>query len=284
MRNAAQAILVMIGAALVAVGYNLFFIPHQLVSGGVAGVALLIYQIFELPVSLQVLIYNIPIMWWAWRDVGRKFLILTIVGIGAMTLALSLIPIHAAITDDPMLNAIFGGLVVGIGVGIAMRAGGSCGGLDVAAVAFNRRWSIPMGDIMLGFNGIIIFLAGMQGDLKSVLYTLIAIFVTGKMVDVVTSGTVKKTVMIVSPQADAIARRINADMGRGATMLDATGVYSQQTRHVIFCVVTRLELSQVKEIALGVDKAAFVVVLETDQVVGRFRNYNVLTRTTKPIA
>lgn len=284
MRNVMQAILVVVGAALVATGYNLFFIPHQLVSGGVAGVALLIYQIFGLPVGLQVLLYNIPILWWAWKDVGRKFLMLTIVGIVSMTIILSLIPIHPVITDDPMLNAIFGGLVVGIGVGIAMRAGGSCGGLDVAAVAFNRRWSIPMGDIMLGFNAIIIFLAGLQGDLKSVLYTLIAIFVTGKMVDVVTSGTVKKTVMVVSPQADAIARRINADMGRGATMLDATGAYSQESRHVIFCVVTRLELSQVKEIALGIDVNAFVVVLETDQVVGRFRNYNVLTRTTKPIA
>ncbi|HYF81088.1 MAG TPA: YitT family protein [Symbiobacteriaceae bacterium] len=284
MRNVMQAILVVVGAAMVAAGYNLFFIPHHLVSGGVAGVALLIYQLFKLPVGLQVLIYNIPILWWAWKDVGRKFLMLTIVGIGAMTLFLSLIPIRAVVVDDPMLNSIFGGLVVGLGVGIAMRAGGSCGGLDVAAVAFNRRWSIPMGDIMLGFNAIIIFLAGMQGDLKAVLYTLIAIFVNGKMVDVVTSGTVKKTVMIVSPQADAIARRINEDMGRGATMLDATGAYSQQTRHVIFCVVTRLELSQVKEIALGVDGAAFVVVLETDQVIGRFRNYNVLTRTTKPIS
>lgn len=284
MRNVVQAILVVVGAALVAAGYNLFFIPHHLVSGGVAGVALLVHLITGLPVSIQVLLYNIPILWWAWRDVGRKFLMLTIIGIGSMTLFLSLIPIQAVVVDDPLLNSIFGGLVVGMGVGIAMRAGGSSGGLDVAAVAFNRRFSIPMGDVMLGFNAIIIFLAGMQGDLKAVLYTLVAIFVNGKMVDVVTSGTVKKTVMIVSHEAEAIARRINEEMGRGATMLDATGAYSQQMRHVIFCVLTRLELGQVKEIALSVDRAAFVVVLETDQVIGRFRNYNVLTRTTKPIS
>lgn len=282
MRNVMQAILVVVGTALVAAGYNLFFMPHNLVSGGVAGVALLVWQMFKLPVGLQVLVYNIPILWWAWRDLGRKFLLLTVVGIGAMTLILTVMPVYAAVPDDPMLSAIFGGLLVGIGVGIAMRAGGSCGGLDVAAVAFNRRFSIPMGDIMLGFNAIVVVLAGMTGDLKSVLYTLISMFVTGKMVDVVTSGTVKKTIMIVSTQAEEISRRINAEMGRGATMLEAVGAYSQETRHMIFCVVTRLELSQVKEIALGIDPGAFVVVLDTDQVIGRFRSYNVLTRTTRP--
>ncbi|HWI60204.1 MAG TPA: YitT family protein [Symbiobacteriaceae bacterium] len=284
MRNVMQAILVVVGTALVAAGYNLFFLPHNLVSTGVAGVALLIYQLFKLPVGLQVLIYNIPILWWAWRDLGRKFLILTMVGIGSMTLIVTVLPIRAVIVDDPMLNAIFGGLLVGLGVGIAMRAGGSCGGLDVAAIAFNRRFSIPMGDIMLGFNAIVVALAGLTGDLKGVLYTLIAMFVTGKMVDVVTSGTVKKTVMIVSTQADEVARRINAEMGRGATMLEAVGAYSQETRHMIFCVVTRLELSQVKEITMAIDPSAFVVILDTDQVVGRFRQYNVLTRTTRPIA
>ena len=282
MRNVMQTILVVVGTALVAAGYNLFFMPHNLVSGGVAGVALLVWQMFKVPVGLQVLIYNIPILWWAWRDLGRKFLLLTLVGIGAMTLILTVMPVYAAVPDDPMLSAIFGGLLVGVGVGIAMRAGGSCGGLDVAAVAFNRRFSIPMGDVMLGFNAIVVVLAGMTGDLTSVLYTLISMFVTGKMVDVVTSGTVKKTVMIVSTQAEEISRRINAEMGRGATMLEATGAYSQETRHMIFCVVTRLELSQVKDIALGIDPGAFVVVLDTDQVIGRFRSYNVLTRTTRP--
>ncbi|HYF94261.1 MAG TPA: YitT family protein [Symbiobacteriaceae bacterium] len=282
MKYAAQAILVVIGSALVAVGFNYFFIPHSLVSGGVTGVALLVGQVFHLPVGLQVLIYNIPILWWAWRDLGRKFLILTLVGIGAMTLIITVVPVRAAIPDDAMLNAIFGGLVVGVGVGVAMRAGGSCGGLDVAAVAFNRRLSIPMGDVMLAFNAVILGLAALQGDLKTVLYTLIAMFVSGKMVDVITSGTVKKTVMIVSAHADEVAKRINADMGRGATMLEATGAYSQETRHMIFCVVTRLELAQVKEIALAVDRSAFVVVLDTDQVFGHFRQYSLLTRSTRP--
>jgi uncharacterized membrane-anchored protein YitT (DUF2179 family) len=284
MRNISQAIAVAFGAVLVAIGYNMFFMPHELVSGGVAGVALLVAQVFHVPVSLQVLVYNIPILWWAWRDVGRKFLFLTMAGIGALTLAVSLVPTRAAIPDDLMLNAIFGGLVVGIGVGIAMRAGGSCGGMDVAAVAVNRRFSIPMGDIMLAFNAIIIALAGMRGDLKSVLYTLIAMFVTGKMVDVVTSGTVKKTVMVVTSKAEALAKRINLEMGRGATVLDAMGAYSQASRNVMLCVVTRLELSQVKEIALAEDPGAFLVVLDTDQVVGRFRPYNMLTRSTKPTA
>jgi uncharacterized membrane-anchored protein YitT (DUF2179 family) len=284
MRMISQAIMVVIGAALVALGYNWFFMPHHLVSSGVAGLALLFAQLFGWSVGLQVFVYNIPILWWAWRDLGRRFLILTMVGIGALTLIVSLAPYRPVITDDPLLNAIFGGLVVGLGVGIAMRAGGSCGGMDVAAVAFNKRLSMPMGDVMLAFNTIVVAAAGMQGDLKVVLYTLVAMFVTGKMVDVVTSGTVKKTVLIITDHAADISRRINAEMGRGATLMEGTGAYSQSTRQVLLCVVTRLELSQVKDLVLAEDPVAFVVVLDTDQVMGRFRPYNVLTRTTKPIA
>jgi len=284
MRQMSQAVLVIFGSALVAVGYNLFFIPHDLVSGGVAGVALLLGQLFDWHVGLQVLLYNVPIMWWAWRDLGRKFLILTAVGIAALTFVVSLVPVKAVVPDDPMLNAIFGGIMVGLGVGLAMRAGGSCGGLDVAAVAFNRRFSIPMGDIMLAFNAIVVALAGISGDLKNVLYTLVAMFVTGKMVDAVTSGTVKKTVMVITADAEAVARRINAEMGRGATVLDATGAFSGESRQVLLVVITRLELSQVKDIVSGVDPRAFLVVLDTDQVVGRFRPYDVLKRATRPIA
>ena len=283
MRTFTQGLIVTIGAALVAIGYNWFFMPHHLVSTGVAGLALLFAQVFGWSVGLQVFLYNIPILWWAWRDLGRRFLILTIVGITALTGIVSLIPVRPVITDDPLLNAIFGGLVVGLGVGIAMRAGGSCGGMDVAAVAFNKRLSLPMGDVMLAFNTVVIAAAGLQGDLKVVLYTLVAMFVTGKMVDVVTSGTVKKTVLVISEQSTEVAKRVNAEMGRGATVVDGVGAYSQATRQVLLCVVTRLELSQVKEIVLAVDPKAFMVVLDTDQVVGRFRAYNVLTRSTKPI-
>jgi uncharacterized membrane-anchored protein YitT (DUF2179 family) len=279
-----QGILVGLGAVLVAIGYNLFFMPYNLVSGGIAGVALLAAQVFHIPVGLQVFVYNIPILWWAWRDLGRKFLTLTAVGIVVMTVAVSLVPNRAVVPGDPMLSSIFGGLLVGLGVGIAMRAGGSCGGMDVAAVAFNRRFSIPMGDIMLAFNAVIIVLAGLRGDLKAVLYTLIAMFVTGKMVDVVTAGTVKKTVMVITSRAEAVARRINAEMGRGATVMDGVGAYSQEARNVLMVVVTRLELSQVKELALGEDPSAFIVVLDTDQVVGRFRSYSMLTRSTRPTA
>ncbi|HYG56462.1 MAG TPA: YitT family protein, partial [Symbiobacteriaceae bacterium] len=149
MRIVGQAIMVILGSVLVAIGFNWFFVPHHLVSGGVSGLALFLKQAFGWHVGLQVLLYNIPILWWAWRDLGRRFLMLTLMGIGVLTLLLSVIPEKAVIIDDPMLNAIFGGIVVGAGVGLAMRAGGSCGGLDVAAVAFNRRFSIPMSDIML---------------------------------------------------------------------------------------------------------------------------------------
>lgn len=284
MRYLLQGLVVVISSVVVAVAYNMFFMPHQMVSGGVAGLALLAGQVFGWPVGLQVLLYNIPILWFAWRYLGQKFLWLTVLGIGSLTLAVSLLPTRPVITDDPMLNAIFGGIVCGFGVGLAMRGGGSLGGMDVAMVAAHRRWSLPMGDFMLACNALIVALAGLRGDLKPVLYTLVAMFVTGKLIDLVTAGTVKKTVLIVTASPDLMVERIKLNLGRGVTMLDGKGAYTGEGRSILLCVVTRYELSQVKELVEAADPGAFMTVLDTDQVVGRFNPYHPLLKVTKTIA
>lgn len=284
MRTLFQAAVVVLSTVFVGISYNWFYIPHHLVSGGVGGLALLVGQLTGLSVGLQVFLYNIPILWWAWRDLGRKFLVLTMVGIGAMSLTVGLIPTGIAIPNDPLLNSIFGGLINGLGVGLAIRAGGSMGGTDVAGVAFNRRFSLPMGDVMMAFNGVIVGLAGLlQANLNTVLYTIVAMFVSTRMIDLVTTGTVKKTVMLVTDKAEEIAAKVNSEMGRGVTILDGRGAYSHAPRNVILCVVTRMEIAQVRELAQAIDDHAFFVVLDTDEVVGRFRAYNVLKRSTTPI-
>ena len=284
MRTLFQALVVVVASVVVAVAYNLFFMPHQMVSGGVAGLALLVGQVLGWPVGLQVMLYNIPILWFAWRSLGQKFLWLTILGIGSMTVVVTLLPVEPVLTDEPMLNAIFGGIVCGAGVGLAMRVGGSLGGLDVAMVAAHKRWSLPMGDFMMGCNALIVALAGLRGDLKPVLYTLVAMFFTGKMIDLVTAGTVKKTVLIVTAAPDLMVERIKLNLGRGVTMLDGKGAYTGEGRSVLLCVVTRYELSQMKEMIEAADSNAFMTVLDTDQVMGRFNPYHPLMKVTKTIA
>ncbi|HEY8348151.1 MAG TPA: YitT family protein [Symbiobacteriaceae bacterium] len=269
---------VILGNFLVAVAYQWFFGPHHLVSGGVGGVALLLWQIFGWSTGLQVLVYNIPILLWGQKYLGRKFLLLTVLGIVSLSGILAVLPVQAVIPDDQMLNAIFGGIVLGAGTGLAIRSGGSTGGLDVLAVALNRRYSIPAGDVMLAVNAVIVSLAGLHNDLKVVLYTLIAMFVSGKMVDAVTAATSKKTILVVTDKAEQIARRVNEEMVRGVTILDATGAYSGAPRKILLCTVTRYELAQCKEIVAAVDPGAFLVVLSTDEVFGRFHGYSLLKR------
>lgn len=273
-----QAVCVFLGNLLVAVAYQMFFGPHNLVSGGVGGIALLLWQTFGWSTGLQVLLYNIPILLWAWKYLGRKFLFLTVWGIVSLSAILAVMPVHAVITDDPMLNAIFGGIILGVGTGLSIRSGGSTGGLDVLAVALNRRYSMPAGDVMLAVNAVIVGLAGLHNDLKVVLYTLIAMFVSGKMVDALTASTNKKTIMVVTEKAEQIARRVNEEMVRGVTIVDVTGAYSGTPRKMLLCTLTRYELSQCKDIVAAVDPGAFVVVLSTDEVFGRFNNYSLLKR------
>lgn len=281
MRNIIHVLTLLFGTFLIGIAYNCFFMPAHLVSGGVGGIALLLWQIFGWPVGLQMMILNIPILWFGGKYLGKRFLMLTILGILSLSLFNSILPIHPVVGDDPMLTAIFGGILAGAGIALTLRAGGSTGGLDIAMVALNQRFSLPMGDVILVCNGIIVAMAGVQGDLKIVLYTLIGMFVSGKMVDLMTSGSVKKTLLIVTSNATEVAQRINTDMRRGVTVMDAKGAYSGADRNLLLCAVTRYEVTQIKDIVREVDPCAFVVVLETDQVVGRFHGYNPLSRMAK---
>jgi uncharacterized membrane-anchored protein YitT (DUF2179 family) len=266
---------------MVGISFNWFFMPYHLVSGGLGGIALLLSQTLGWSTGLQLLIYNIPVLMVAQKYLGRQFLLFTILGIASLSVALAVLPVRTVIVGDPLLNAVFGGLISGAGVGLAMRAGGSTGGVDPILVALHRRFSLPMGDMMVVINAVIVAMAGLRGDMKAVLYTLIAMFVGGKAMDIITAGSVKKTVMIVTSQGAAVSQRIHAEMVRGVTVVDGRGAYSGVSRSVLLCVVTRYELSHIKQIVMAADADAFTAVLETESVTGRFRTYNPLVEGLK---
>lgn len=266
---------------MVGISYNWFFMPYRLVSGGLGGIALLFSQTLGWSTGLQLILYNIPVLLAAHKYLGRQFLLFTALGIASLSAALALLPVRTVIPGDPLLNAVFGGMLSGAGVGLSLRAGGSTGGMDPLLVALHRRFSLPMGDLMLGVNAVIVALAGLRGDLKAVLYTLIAMFVGGKAMDLITAAAAKKTVMIVTCHGPAVTDRIHAEMVRGVTVVDGKGAYSGKSRSVLLCVVTRYELSHIKRIVMAADADAFTAVLETESVSGRFRTYNPLVEGLK---
>lgn len=280
--HAAFDIAVVVAGSLIgALGFAWFYIPHLLVSTGVTGIALLMGHLAGWGVGWQLLAYNLPVLALGWRYFGRRFLLYTAVAIVAISVALELLP-KTMVTADPLLSALFGGLLTGAGAGLILRVGGSTGGLDVVSVAVNRRFSLSLGEVTVAINGIIIALGALTSDLQTAMYTLVALYVQGRMVDRLQAGPGKKTALIICTRPAELAARINKEMNRGATLVEGQGAYTGQPRHLLICVLSRLEVADLRDLVQATDPAAFVTVLETEEVIGRWNPANPLRRLRSP--
>lgn len=281
LRLVSQVLMIVLGGVVSGYAFTHFYMPHHLLSGGVVGISLLLNNLAGLPVGLQILLYNIPILLYGLRVFGKRFLVFTAVNVVTVSILTARLPVLEA-SHDALLSAVFGGLLNGIGAGLAMRAGGSTGGLDVVGIAINRRFSLGVGDVLLGINGVIVALgAWLSQSLEVGLYTLVAMYVSGRVLDSMQAGQAKRTVLIMSKCPDAIASRILRDLHRGATYLRGEGAFTHEEKQVLICVISRLELAELKQAVLSVDPQAFLTVLNTEEVVGRFHSINPLQKLTR---
>jgi uncharacterized membrane-anchored protein YitT (DUF2179 family) len=247
--------------------------PNHLLSGGVTGVSLLFHALVNFPVGFGVMALNVPIFLWGFRDVGRRFAFYSALGVVLFWLGADHLPLGPA-TDDPMLGAIFGGVLGGIGSAIALKAGGSLGGLDILGVVLNRRFGVGVGEASLVLNGVLVLSTGLLEKPELAMYTLIGIYATSKTIDALYAPTPRKAVLIVSRASHAIRESIMAQMHRGVTILKGEGAFTHEGIEVLFCVLTRYELQELREIAQREDPEAFVSVWQASDVYGRFRKPN----------
>jgi uncharacterized membrane-anchored protein YitT (DUF2179 family) len=274
-------ILVLAGALLQAVGLRLFLVPANLASGGISGIAQLINFLTKTPTSngwpigVMVLAGNLPLFLLGWRMLGgRRFVVRTIVAVAAYSLftdLLLLLPFFPknGITDDLVLNSLYGAVASGIGYGLVYRAQGTSGGSDILARILNRWRGIPMTQSYLMTDTIVILAAGFVFGWKQALYALIVLYVSGLVVDSTLEGAgTVRTALIVSGQAEDVARRILAEMERGVTILNGTGAYTGQERPVLYCVVSRSEVQQLKTIVHETDPKAFMVIGQAHEALG----------------
>ncbi|HWJ02907.1 MAG TPA: YitT family protein [Verrucomicrobiae bacterium] len=260
---------VVIGALVVAVSLNYFIIPNRVVDGGITGIAILLHYMLKLPTGWTVLILNIPIFVLGLRQMGKRFLVLSVVGVLAVSLALESTAGIKPFTDDVMLAAVFGGLLTGIGMGIIFRSQGSMGGTDIIAIIIKRRFNISVGQVLLLIDAVIFVIAAILFEPKLAMYAIIYMFIATRVVDYVQEGlNPSKAVVIVSTQPDKIAKDIMTVLERGVTFLHGSGAYSGDDKKVIYCVVTRSELARVKEIIKDNDPDAFVALSEAPEVLG----------------
>jgi len=268
--------LITLGSVFIALSFNVYIIPNNLVSGGVGGLAIITNHLTGWSVGLLILLYNIPIMIWARKSLNTRFIIYTIIAVAIQSIFLNYIT-PKPYTNDVLLASIFGGILVGVGGGIIIRQYGSSGGVDVIAIVLRKKLGISIGTVSSIANLIVISLAALIFGLEPAMYTIISLLVMGLAIDLVQEGLNKKhTAMIVSNQSKEIKEAIMFQLNRGVTLMHGSGGFENTEKDIIFCVVNQFELARLKEMVTAIDSNAFMTFSETTEVLGRFSEHSFL--------
>ena len=263
-------VFITVGVAFAVAGLNLFLVPGRIAAGGISGVATILYHLFDVPLGISIVALNIPLFVFGLKRLGKTFAIRTVYALLIYSGLAEIIPIPEG-GYDPFLLCIYGGVLVGIGIGLVVRFGATTGGTDMAAKLLNERFKhISLGAFVFGIDFFIIAAAGLVFDLEVAMYAVISLFITTKVIDSVTVGlSMSKAFYIISDKNQEIANAILNRMGRGATALSAKGLYSQQNKDVLLCVLKwRTEGPKLKRIVKEIDDKAFVIVADVNEVMG----------------
>jgi uncharacterized membrane-anchored protein YitT (DUF2179 family) len=266
-------LLITLGAFLQAMAIRLFLVPGHLVSGGVGGLAQIINYYTGFPIGVMILIGNIPLLILGWRHLGgRRFAIRTayaVVLISVFTDVLVLFLPAEGLSTDLVLNTLYGGVISGIGYGLVYRGHGTSGGTDILVKVISKWRAIPISQSYLITDSLIILLSGLTYSWRNALYAIIMLFISGIAAEITTEGpSVNRTAFIITNHPDEVSRSVLLDMERGVTALEATGVYTGASRTMLYCVITRSEVSVLKSLVLEADPDAFIVIGQAHEVLG----------------
>lgn len=263
--------LIFIGSVILAANVPLFLEPNHVVSTGVTGLGMLAYYLWGWPIGLVTLLINIPLLLAGikWGG-GPRFFIRTIFAVVVLTVSIDVLSRYLApVGADPLLYTLFGGLLDGVGIGLVLRGRGTTGGTDIVAQLLARHRGIPFGQVLIAVNGVVLMGAAAVVGIVPVLYALVVNFVSGRVVDFVQEGVgYARSALIVSDKHAAVRQAILAELGRGVTVLEARGGYTEIPRPALYVVVYRTQITQLKNIITEIDPNAFVVVSEAHEVLG----------------
>ncbi|MBV7508548.1 YitT family protein [Bacillus sp. sid0103] len=264
------------GSFLGALAMNLFLIPANIYSSGFTGIAQLLskvlsdYTPIHVSLGFLLLLLNIPVAILGWKKVGKSFTVYSFISVALSSLFLTLIPIKQ-VSNDILLNAVFGGVIQAVGVGITLKWGASTGGVDIIAMVLSRMKDKPIGPYMLVINGVIILTAGFLYGWEKALYTLVTLYTSTRVIDAIHTRHAKLTAMIITKKADVMKKAIQEKLVRGITILPAKGAFSNEAREMLMVVITRYELFDLERILKEVDPNAFTNIIQTTNIYGFFR-------------
>ena len=266
-------ILLFLGSTLAGIGLEIFLIPNNIIDGGIVGISIMTGYLTKLPVGLFIFALNIPFFIFGYIQIGKTFAISTVFSVLMLSIWVSILHPVPGLTNDVFLAAVFGGIILGIGVGLIIRYGGSLDGTEIVAIVLDKKTAFSIGEIVMFFNLFILSSAGLVFGWDRAMYSLVAYFIAFKVIDLTIEGLDEsKEVMIISDKYEEITEVLMARLGRGVTLLQAKGGYTGEPKGVLYCVLTRLEISKLKSIITEIDEDAFVTISSVHEVMGgRFK-------------
>jgi uncharacterized membrane-anchored protein YitT (DUF2179 family) len=272
-----RIVFIFLGASLVSVGLEIFLVPNRIIDGGIVGISIITSHLTGLPLGIFLTVLNLPFLLIGYKQIGKTFALSTLFGVLIMSVGTSLLHSVQPLTIDPLLAAVFGGIILGVGVGMVIRFGGSLDGTEIVAILFQKKLPFSVGEIVMFLNIFILGSAGFVFGWDHAMYSLIAYYIAYKMIDITIEGfDESKSVWIISDKNKEIGNAILNRLGRGVTYLNGEGGYSGGSKRVIFCVITRLEEAKMKSIVEETDPTAFLAVGNIHDVKGgRFKKKDI---------
>ncbi|MTL84491.1 DUF2179 domain-containing protein, partial [Turicibacter sanguinis] len=263
--------IMLIGNLLIVLAINMFITPANLYTGGLTGIAQLIIEFLsaglgiELSLGTLVFVFNIPILYLAWRSIGKRFAVLSMVAVVIQSVMLEMVPI-GQFSEDILLNAVFGGVLVGAGIGMILKIGGSTGGMDIIFQYISMKYDGSFGKYSFSINAIIILIAGLTQSWETALYTIICIYITSVVVDRIHTIHQNLTLYIVTTKEEEMIETILKHLYRGITVLEGRGAYTKNNKSVLMLVLSSYELYEVLAIIKSVDEHSFTNVVRSEMI------------------
>lgn len=266
--------LIIVGSFILACGFVFFITPNKIVPGGVYGISIVLHYLFGTPVGAMALAFDIPLTILGIKVLGPRFGFKTVLGFSLTAIFNDTLTIFwgykPLVEGDVLLSSVFGGVLVGLGLGLMFKSKATSGGSDIIASILNKYTKMPLGQLMILVDSVIVLLGLVVfGDWKIPLYSWIVIFITGKVIDVVLAGiSYDKSLFIISEKHEEIRDKIIHNLNRGGTLIEGKGMYNMAERKIIFTVVSRRELSILQEYIHQIDPRAFMTVIDATEILG----------------
>lgn len=268
-KNIISYIVIILGAALAAFALDTLLLPNTILDGGINGISIIISKLTGLSLSVLVLILNIPVLLLGYKKIGKEFLIKSIYAMIIFAILLKIFDIINPITDEMLLATVFGGALLGIGVGIVMKFGGCLDGTETISIILSKKTNLSVGQIILLFNLVIYSIAGYVFGVDRALYSILTYFISYKLIDIIIIGFDQtKEALIITDRGEDLAKEIFEKLGRTTTTIKGEGLISGK-KNIIYCVLTRIEIYDLKKIVRDMDETAFITISDVSEIIGK---------------